>query len=110
MSRRGALTDALIADLESTASGLMPRFDADVMQRTLEAVHEPRWREWESLAVPTLVVYGANGMFTAEQQQELIRRRHGTDYVVLSGGGHDAHLDAFDEWVGVLRAWLSRVR
>lgn len=105
---RGALVDALIADLESTPSGLMPRFDADVMQRTLEAVHKPRWREWEELTVPTLAVFGARGMFSADQQEELLRRRPDTEWIVLRGGSLDAHLDAFDQWVDVLRAWLAR--
>lgn len=27
-------------------------FDATVMQRTIEAVHEPRWQEWTALRVP----------------------------------------------------------
>ncbi len=29
-----------------------------------------------------------------------------TDRVDLASGSHDAHLDAFDEWVNALRLWL----
>jgi len=101
----GAIVDAWTADLEVTPSGLRPRFDADIMERALAAVHVPRWSEWESLPVPTLVVFAAHGMFSPEAKDELIGRRPGTDRVDLAGGSHDAHLDAFDEWIGVLRRW-----
>ncbi|SJM48807.1 Alpha/beta hydrolase fold [Actinomycetales bacterium JB111] len=103
-----AIVDAWIADLEHVDGGLAPRFDADVMQRTIEAVHEPRWEDWEQLQVPTLAVFAANGMFTRDEQDELIRRRPTTERVNLHGGSHDAHLDAFDEWIDVLTTWLAR--
>ncbi|MDS2173829.1 alpha/beta hydrolase [Nesterenkonia sp. CL21] len=102
----GAIVDAWIADLEVAHEGLRPRFDADVMQRTIEAVHEPRWDEWESLGTPTLAVFAKNGMFSNAERDELVRRRPGTHRVDLSAGSHDAHLDAFDEWIGALRGWL----
>ena len=103
-----AIVDAWIADLESAPDGLRPRFDADVMQRTIEAVHAPRWAEWENLTVPTLAIFAKDGMFTETDKNELIRRRPTTRRVDLSTGSHDAHLDAFDEWVGALRSWLLR--
>lgn len=103
-----AIVDAWVADFEETEGGLVPRFDPGVMQRTLEAVHEPRWEEWEQLHVPTLAVFAANGMFTLDDQDELIRRRPETVRVNLRGGSHDAHLDAFDEWIDVLTSWLAK--
>lgn len=102
-----AIVDAWVADLEPTVDGLVPRFDAAVMQRTIEAVHEPRWDEWEALRVPTLAVFAKHGMFSDADKDELIRRRPETHRVDLVGGSHDAHLDAFDEWIRVLRRWLS---
>ncbi|MDZ5078758.1 alpha/beta hydrolase [Nesterenkonia sp. HG001] len=102
----GAIVDAWIADLEVTHGGLRPRFDADVMQRTIEAVHEPRWDEWESLGTPTLAMFAKNGMFSDSEKDELVRRRPGTERIDFSAGSHDAHLDAFDEWIGALRGWL----
>lgn len=93
-SRRGSgacsIVDAWVADVEQIDGGLRPRFDADVMQRTLEAVHEPRWEEWEQLQVPTRAVFAANGMFTSDDQDELIRRSPETERVNLRGGSHDA--------------------
>lgn len=103
-----AIVDAWVADLEQTDDGLVPRFDAEVMQRTIEAVHEPRWDEWQALPVPALAVFAKYGMFSDADKDELIRRRPETNRVDLDGGSHDAHLDAFDEWIDVLSRWLSR--
>ena len=101
-----AIVDAWVADLEAGPDGLQPRFDADVMERAIRAVHEPRWAEWEALEVSTLAVFAMDGMFSEAQKDELVRRRPATDRVDLAGGSHDAHLDAFPEWIRVLRAWL----
>lgn len=101
-----AIVDAWIADLEATPDGLRPRFDADIMERTIRAVHAPRWQEWESLEVPTLAVFARRGMFASAEKEELLTRRPATRRIDLRGGSHDAHLDAFDEWISVLRAWL----
>jgi len=101
------LASAWIADMEMTQKGLRPRFDPDVMERAIRAVHEPRWDEWESLRVPTVAVFADNGMFTPEQKDELMRRRPETIRADISSASHDAHLDAFDEWVAVLREHLA---
>ena len=77
------------------------------MRRTIEAVHEPRWTEWESLTVPTLAVFAEHGMFSEEERAELIRRHPGTRRVDLPGASHDAHLDAFDAWTAVLAGYLE---
>ena len=103
-----AIVDAWVADLQSTDEGLVPRFDPVVMQRTIEAVHVPRWGEWEALQVPTFAIFAKDGMFSDADKEELIRRRPGTDRADFAGGSHDAHLDAFDEWIDALRRWLAR--
>lgn len=102
------LSEAWIDGLELTGTGLRPRFDPDVVERTIAAVHEPRWAEWEDLAVPTLAVFAEHGMFTSEQQDDLIRRRPGTRRADIPCGSHDAHLDAFDSWVRILRDHLGQ--
>ncbi|PZR53219.1 alpha/beta hydrolase [Xylanimonas oleitrophica] len=104
------LTEAWVADLERTPAGLRPRFDADVMEAVLAAVHEPRWEEWRSLTVPTLAVFAENGMFTVEQQDELVAARAATERAVLRGAGHDAHLDVPDAWTDLLRRYLLTAR
>lgn len=102
-----ALSEAWIADLERGPDGLHPRFDADVMERAIAAVHHPRWGEWEALRVPTSVVFADGGMFTEAQKSELVARRPGTRRLDIVGASHDAHLDAFERWIEVLRAELS---
>jgi pimeloyl-ACP methyl ester carboxylesterase len=101
------LADAWINDLEATADGLHPRFDSDVMQTTIAAVHTPRWTEWENLATPTLAVFAERGMFTAAEKDELVRRRPGTRRADIPGASHDAHLDGFDSWSATLRTYLA---
>lgn len=86
--------------------GLRPRFDADIMQAAIAAVHEPRWTEWKNLTTPTMTVFAEHGMFTAEQRNELIRCRPATRRADLPAGSHDAHLDAFDPWIEILRSYL----
>lgn len=103
-----AIVDAWVADLKTTPTGLVPRFDADIMQRTIEAVHEPSWEQWQKLSVPTVAIFAKNGMFSEAEKSELIRRRPDTHRVDLSSGSHDAHLDNFEEWIGVLQLWMSR--
>ncbi|WP_156954028.1 hypothetical protein [Brachybacterium phenoliresistens] len=99
-----------MADLLPTDEGLVPRFDAAVVQSTIDAVHEPRGDEWEALTVPTLAIFAKHGMVSGADKDELIRRRPETDRTDLGRGGRDAHLDAFDEWIDVLRRRLSRGR
>jgi pimeloyl-ACP methyl ester carboxylesterase len=100
------LATAWIEDLEATEHGLRPRFDPDIMKQTIAAVHAPRWREWENLTTPTLVVFAEHGLFTDAEKDQLIRRRPRTARVDIPGAGHDAHLDAFDAWIGILRSYL----
>ncbi|WP_017605801.1 alpha/beta fold hydrolase [Nocardiopsis alkaliphila] len=104
----GVLARAWIEDLEQACGGLRPRFDPLVMERTLRAVLEPRWAEWERLEVPTLAVFAEHGMFTADQKEEMIARRPHTHRVDLPGASHDAHLDRHGLWVDTLRRWLAR--
>ncbi|WP_256829733.1 alpha/beta fold hydrolase [Ornithinimicrobium faecis] len=102
-----SIVDAWVADLEVTPGGLVPRFDADVMERTIAAVHQPRWAEWEALEVPTVAIFAERGMFSADDKDELIERQPATARIDLTAGSHDAHLDAFDEWIKALRDCLG---
>lgn len=101
------LAQAWVEDLESTPSGLRPRFDADIMEHTITAVHEPYWEEWEQLTVPAIAVFGEESMFSPVKQEELIRRRPGTDHAVIECAGHDAHLENPGGWITVVRRYLQ---
>ncbi|MFC8303275.1 alpha/beta fold hydrolase [Specibacter sp. NPDC057265] len=102
----GPLEKAWVEDLEERRDGLWPSFDPDVMVGAITEVSAPRWAEWESIRAPTWVVYGENGMFTAEEKSEFVLRGHNVQRRELSGASHDAHLDAFEEWVSVLTSVL----
>lgn len=105
----GPLARAWATDLEERPDGLHPRFDADVMQAVIAGTAQPRWAEWESVTAPTLVVYADGGMFTPEQQGSFVQRGRDVTRADLTNASHDAHLDAFEEWIAVLRAFLVDV-
>lgn len=87
--------------------GLVPPFEADVMQAIMAGVAEPQWERWRRLAPPTTAVFAADGMFSADEQAEFVAARPPTRHVTLSSGSHDAHLDATAEWAAALRATLA---
>ncbi|MFD1713810.1 alpha/beta fold hydrolase [Amnibacterium flavum] len=106
----GPLSRAWVADLERGADGLRPRFDVDVIAAILDGLAEPRWREWESIEVPSLVVFGENGMFTEQQKREFVERGKNAQRVDLVAAGHDAHLDSFEAWIEAIRDFVDPVR
>nr|WP_307890671.1 alpha/beta hydrolase [Acidipropionibacterium jensenii] len=103
----GPLAQAWVADLEECADGLYPRFDPDVMVAAITEVATPRWKDWEQVAVPTLVIYAENGMFTEQQKANFVARGGNVTRIDLAGASHDAHLDAFDEWMTALTSFLD---
>jgi pimeloyl-ACP methyl ester carboxylesterase len=102
----GPLARAWVDDLEEGPDGFVPRFDPDVMVATSAALAVPRWQEWESVTAPTLVVYADGGMFTEEQKTRFVRARPGITRIDLANAAHDAHLDAFDQWIAALERFI----
>jgi pimeloyl-ACP methyl ester carboxylesterase len=103
-----ALAQSWIGHLEPLEDGgLVPTFEADVMQEVMEGLSDPRWDEWKSVTAPTTVVFAAKSMFSPGQQAEFVAARPGTRHVVLPGGSHDAHLDATAEWAAALTRALE---
>jgi pimeloyl-ACP methyl ester carboxylesterase len=103
-----ALSRSWIGHLEPQGDGgLVPPFDADVMQAVMEGVSAPRWEEWTSVTAPTTAVFAAKSMFSPAEQAEFIAARPGTRHVILAGGSHDAHLDATPEWASALSRALE---
>lgn len=104
------LARAWIADLEARPDGLWPRFDPDVTVETIAHVDAiPRWEEWCGLDIPTLAVFGTEGMFSASAKDDFVSRGRQVHRVDLDGGSHDAHLDAFIQWMVVLKDFLAQV-
>jgi hypothetical protein len=87
--------------------GLVPSFDADVMEAIMVGVAEPQWPRWRSVAVPVTAVFAPGGMVTREDQAEFAAARPGTRLVLLRSGSHDAHLDAPAEWADALGCALD---
>ena len=102
----GPLARAWVADLEQQADGLYPRFDAEVMVAVISELREPRGLEWESVEAPALVLYADGGMFTEEQKAAFVNRGQHVMRVDLTDASHDAHLDAFDQWITALQEFL----
>jgi pimeloyl-ACP methyl ester carboxylesterase len=102
---RGFDPDVWIAGLDES---LRPRWDADDLERRLRrAVERATWEVWERIACPILVVRGSAGSLSAGVAAEMAARNPRARVVAIDGG-HDVHLDAPEEWVGVLRAWLGQ--
>jgi pimeloyl-ACP methyl ester carboxylesterase len=103
-----ALARSWAGHLERSADGgLVPPFDADVMQEVMEGVSGPRHAQWASVTAPTTAVFAAKSMFSPAEQAEFVAARPGTRHVVLAGGSHDAHLDATAQWAAVLAVALG---
>lgn len=101
------LAHAWSADLEERPDGLYPRFDPEVMEATITDVAVPRWSEWESITAPTLVIYADGGMFTDEQKTRFVARGAHAIRVDLTSASHDAHLDAFEDWISALTSFVN---
>ena len=93
--------------LEERHDGFYPRFDPDVMVQTIIAVTSARWEEWKSIRIPTLVIYAENGMFTDQQKDLFTQRGMNVSRVDLANASHDAHLDAFDQWIDTLASFVG---
>ena len=103
-----ALARSWIGHLEPLPDGgLVPPFDADVMQAVMEGVSDPRWAEWKSVTAPTTAVFSAKSMFSPSEQADFVAARPGTRHVLLPDGSHDAHLDATAQWAAVLTRALG---
>jgi pimeloyl-ACP methyl ester carboxylesterase len=77
------------------------------MLDTITDVAVPRWREWAKVTAPTLVLYADGGMFTEEQKTRFVAHRPHVSRINLLDATHDAHLDAFDQWIAALTGFLG---
>jgi pimeloyl-ACP methyl ester carboxylesterase len=103
-------SEAWVSGLEDRGDGLWPRFEMDVMERTLRAaICRPRWPEWESLRVPTLIVRGGNGPIAPRHFAEMTRRLPGSRLVEVQNAGHDVHIEAPEQWQATLTDFLESI-
>jgi pimeloyl-ACP methyl ester carboxylesterase len=96
--------------LERRDDGWWPRFDFDVMTRTLsEALARSYWDEWERIRCPVLIVRAGNGDVPSATAQEMTERLTSSRLIEVPGAGHDIHLDRPDEWRAVLSGFLEAI-
>ncbi|WP_331757663.1 MULTISPECIES: alpha/beta fold hydrolase [Streptomyces] len=82
------------AGLEERDGEWWPRFDRDVMVRSLAENAQRSFRhEWEQVACPTLVVLAQSSFIPAQEADEMLRQRPATRAVSIPGTRHDLHLE-----------------
>jgi pimeloyl-ACP methyl ester carboxylesterase len=105
----GSLAAEAWADgLEQRDGGWWPRFDVEVMERTLQqALGRSYWEEWDRVRCHTLVVRAGRGHVDPALAHEMSRRLGHAQIVVLEGADHDLHLDHPREWREALSGFLT---
>jgi pimeloyl-ACP methyl ester carboxylesterase len=94
--------------LEHREGAWWPRFDIDVMVRTLrEAVSRSCWEDWERIACPSLVVRAGDGSLSRADAQAMAARGQHARLVELAGAKHDLHLDRPAEWREALAEFVD---
>ncbi|MGW4700719.1 alpha/beta fold hydrolase [Streptomyces sp. NPDC004285] len=95
--------------LEARDGGLWPRFDPDVMQRSLEENgRRAFWEEWAAVSCPGLAVLGQDGIIDGGEYAEMVRLRPGLHGLSLPGTGHDVHLERPGVLGGVILDFVRR--
>jgi pimeloyl-ACP methyl ester carboxylesterase len=99
---------AWTAGLEQRDGGWWPRFDVDVMVRTLHAaVVEPSWAAWARVSCPTLLVRSGNDYVEPDVAREMLERQPRARLVEMTDAAHDVHLDKPDAWRETLSTFLD---
>jgi pimeloyl-ACP methyl ester carboxylesterase len=100
--------DAWARGLEHRDGGWWPRFDVEVMMRTLhEAASRSYWEQWERISCPALVVRGGDGSLPPADAESMVARGRDAKLAELAGAKHDLHLDRPGEWREALSEFLD---
>jgi pimeloyl-ACP methyl ester carboxylesterase len=106
--RRSPAGETWAAGLECRDGGFWPRFDVDVLTRTLlEAGRRSYWEDWERVACPALVVRGGAGTLPPADADAMVASGHDVRLVEVAHAGHDVHLERPREWRHVLSEFLD---
>lgn len=90
----GPVGEGWAAGLEERDGGWRPRFDRDVMVRSLdENTRRAFWPEWTRVACPTLLVLAQSGIIRPAEVAEMLTRRPATTALSIPATGHDLHLE-----------------
>ena len=102
---RGSYGRTWASLLEQRADGLWPAFNVEVMEKTLAAIPDYR-RQWARVKCRTLVVAGADSSTDKAELGEMAEKVGG-EYEAIPDAGHDVHLDAPEQWMKLLKAFLD---
>ncbi|WP_330280900.1 alpha/beta hydrolase [Streptomyces sp. NBC_00588] len=90
----GPVGEGWAAGLEERDGRLGPRFNRDVMVRSLaENAQRSFLREWTQVDCPTLVVLAQSSFIPAQEVDEMLRLRPSTTSMSIPATGHDLHLE-----------------
>jgi len=90
----GPVGEGWAAGLEERDGGWWPRFDRDVMVRSLAENAQRSFRhEWTQVACPTLLVLAQSSFVPPQEADEMLRQRPATTAMSIPGTGHDLHLE-----------------
>lgn len=94
--------------LEQREDGWWPRWEADLMGRSLHEAFVGReyWEQWEAIRCPTLVV---RTLVSEKEGKEMDERLPQAQVVSLGHSSHDLHLHCPEEWRRALTAFLDEV-
>ena len=93
---------AWIDGLEERPDGLWPRFDNDIMLRSLRACEDRGyWSEWARVTCPTLLVRSDRGI-DLEVASRMCELAPHTRIASIPNAGHDLHLESHKEWSNCL--------
>ena len=92
---------------DQRADGLWPRWQMEVMMRTMAPIFErEHWPEWESLPHPTLLVIGQSGSIDPNRIDRMLAVRPAARRVSIAHAGHDLHLEQPTMWLDALDEFL----
>ena len=104
----GPVGEGWAAGLEERDGGWWPRFDRDVMVRSLaENAQRSFWHEWTQVVCPTLVVLAQSSFIPPREADEMLRQRPATMAMSIPGTGHDLHLEQPEALHTVLSDFLD---
>jgi pimeloyl-ACP methyl ester carboxylesterase len=106
----GPAGEGWAAGLEKRDNGWWPRFDRDVMVRSLaENAQRSFWPEWSQITCPTLLVLAQHGIITAQEAENMLRNHPVVRAVSIPRTGHDLHLEQPDALCNALSNFLDEL-
>ncbi|MFD9438324.1 alpha/beta fold hydrolase [Streptomyces sp. NPDC060006] len=106
----GAVGEGWAAGLQQHGGGWRPRFDREVMVRSLEeATRHSTWREWGQVTCPALLVLARSSIIPSRDIDEMLRQRPDTVAVSIPRTGHDLHLQEPETLHATLSGFLDEL-